>query len=367
MRIATFNVENLFNRPKPFNTEYDTAGRQILKDYYELNNLLREPEYTDSIKTEIETFVQQYKLIDRTIQERDLVLRDIRKKLWIQHKDGTKTWQVNGYAEFLGWVELEKDPVDADAIQNTARVLAEVNADIQLLIEIEDRTTLQKFHDNILKPMLEDEGKEPYKHILLLDGNDGRGIDIGLLSRVPVEWIRSHIEVLNNAKHPMFPRDCIQFVFALKNGEKLVLFGNHFSSQASDKTGKRRKEQSELVSEYVKATLATYQNVVVAGDFNENPSKGSMTKLLTKSKLKDAMLMEQYKDKDIFPGTFKTGSATNKLDYLLLSESLQNKVLEINVNRKGYKSRKWEPYPTVKEEWTYASDHHCVWVELDIE
>ncbi|MBR9843261.1 MAG: endonuclease/exonuclease/phosphatase family protein, partial [Rhodobacteraceae bacterium] len=61
----------------------------------------------------------------------------------------------------------------------TAKVLAEANADVIALQEVFDQKTLDHFHDAYLLPT----GTAPYPHRICLPGNDGRGLDVALLSR----------------------------------------------------------------------------------------------------------------------------------------------------------------------------------------
>jgi hypothetical protein len=76
-----------------------------------------------------------------------------------------------GAADWLGWVELVRVRNDDRAIENTARVLVDIDADIQCLREVEDRPLLRRFHDEMLVPQfLKPAGKAPYGHLLLLDG-----------------------------------------------------------------------------------------------------------------------------------------------------------------------------------------------------
>ncbi|HEY9847703.1 MAG TPA: hypothetical protein V6D03_16090, partial [Candidatus Caenarcaniphilales bacterium] len=53
MRIAAFNVENLFSRVRAMNLEDWDEGKPILAEYSRLNNLLLEPKYTSAIKSDI--------------------------------------------------------------------------------------------------------------------------------------------------------------------------------------------------------------------------------------------------------------------------------------------------------------------------
>jgi endonuclease/exonuclease/phosphatase family metal-dependent hydrolase len=370
MRIATFNVENLFNRPWALNQPNHATGQPVLDDMARLNFLLKQKVFTAAIKSEIERLADRYALLDRQLdpRERKLILRQVRGKLWIDRQDGTREWVAAGADDFLGWVELTTEPIDDRAIDNTARVLAAVDADIQILVEVENRVTLQRFHDEMLTQTDRPDAVgrvDPYTYALLMDGNDARGIDIGVLSRVPVSGMRSHVHLRNQAGNALFSRDCAMFVFDLAQKQRLVVFGNHFSSQASDKSGRRRAEQSRKVAELVDAALAWTPLVIVCGDLNEAPARGNMQALLAHPELKDAMAMPQYPDRETLPGTYKTASASTKLDYLLLSSALQRRVRRVGVERRGYKSTKWPHFPTVTDERSQASDHHCLWVDLD--
>lgn len=53
IRIASYNVENLFQRAKALNGETYAEGRPILAAYREVNELFMEPNYTPAIKQRI--------------------------------------------------------------------------------------------------------------------------------------------------------------------------------------------------------------------------------------------------------------------------------------------------------------------------
>jgi len=73
------------------------------------------------------------------------------------------------------------------------------------------------------------------------------------------------------------------------------------------------------------------------------------------------------------PGTYKTAAATGKLDYLSLSTDLQARVRQADVNRRGYYSSLWERFedikaaPTERRGLLQASEHHCLWADLDLD
>lgn len=98
----------------------------------------------------------------------------------------------------------------------TARVIAALDADVIALQEVFDRATLELFHDTYLLPT----GIAAYTHRICLPGNDGRGLDLALLSRVRPADIRSHAKLRpgdlgltapagHAAETPVFRRDCL--------------------------------------------------------------------------------------------------------------------------------------------------------------
>ncbi len=150
--------------------------------------------------------------------------------------------QRQGAAEWLGYVNLKKTTLEDAAVENVARVITDTDADIMCLIEVEDRITLRGFHNDILsKEFLKPAGKEPYPYIMSIQGNDGRGINIAVMSRVPINWMKSHVDERTEKNYPIFSRDCLEVNLALTPEKPLHLLVNHFKSMgyssAGDPTG----------------------------------------------------------------------------------------------------------------------------------
>lgn len=53
MRVATVNVENMFERAKAMNFSTWAAGKAVLEDFKRLNELIQEDEYTGEIKSDL--------------------------------------------------------------------------------------------------------------------------------------------------------------------------------------------------------------------------------------------------------------------------------------------------------------------------
>jgi len=365
LRIATFNVENLFSRPKVMNFPTWAQGQPYLDDYYRLNSLLNKEIYTPSDKREILKLLKRNRLDGLRPQSKYFEFRDLRGKLLKRTKGKPTVVVANGRGDWLGWLALKQASVEDEAIRNTARVIAEVNPDVLVLVEVENRPALQRFHDQVLEPMLRAAGLDPFPYPMVIDGNDERGIDVGILSRKPIERMRSHVAD-NIAGRPTFSRDCPEYYIELGGGRELVILPNHFASKGSDRTGARRRIQAARVLEIYRGLRADHEYVLVAGDLNDHPQGGSLDALLG-DEMRDAMSLPMYSG---FPGTFRGATAAEKIDYLLLSPALASRVTQVNVFRKGfYAPTKWQAFDNITKDTKdrfQASDHHCLWADVDV-
>jgi len=364
LRIATFNVENLFSRPKALNQPTWQAGQPAVDAAGELNALFNKDVYTPADQKRMLKLLGDQGLLAGRPNGPYLRLVKVRGRLF-SLAGGTPSIVATGRDAWIGWVAHKPDRISDAAIENTARVIAEVDPDVLVCVEVEDRPTLERFHDGVLAPLLAAQGKAPLPYAMVIDGNDDRGIDVGILSRYPIDRMRSHVADRTAAGKPTFSRDCPEYYVRLPNGKELVVLPNHFASKGSDLKGDRRKVQAAAVAGIVKAVRATHELVVVAGDLNDHPAGGSLGALLTGTDLVDAMALPVYTG---LPGTYEHARAEQKLDYLLLSPKLRGQVAAVDVCRKGfYAPTKWASFPGVDATGrTEASDHHCLWAEVGV-
>lgn len=107
----------------------------------------------------------------------------------------------------------------------------------------------------------------------------------------------------------------------------------------------------------------------MVGDLNDTPDSDPLSPLLGNgSDLKDVSEHPKWQD-DGFPGTWGNGNASGKIDYILLSPELYQKVTAAGVNRKGVWGGKngdrWEILPTITRKVEAASDHAAIWADLN--
>jgi len=361
MRLATFNIENLFERPRAMNLATWDAGQPAIDAAAQLNKLFNQATYSPPDKQRMLDLLAANGLLATRPSGTFLELRKIRGQLFSVPKNSPATIVAKGRADWVGWVDLKKEPVDDEAISNTARIIADVDADVLVLCEVENRPSLQQFTDQFLGPLLK---KQNYGWNMVIDGNDQRGIDVAILSRYPLSHMLSHITDMDGTSK-VFSRDCPEYVVELPGDVPLLVLPNHFASKGSDFTGKRRKQQSKRVRQIYDERRLHFDHILVAGDLNDHPKGGSLDRLLD-SDLTDAMAMDAY---DGLPGTYAHANPSQKFDYLLMSPALADHVTAVDVDRRGfYAPTKWKSLPSITKETKdryQASDHHCLWADLD--
>jgi endonuclease/exonuclease/phosphatase family metal-dependent hydrolase len=270
----------------------------------------------------------------------------------------------------VGWVELATETVDEVGFQTTARVIRDVDAHILGIVEAENRPNLVRFRDDMLQGQ--------FKHVMVLDGNDDRGIDVGLITKpgFVIEHIRSNVDLEDNVGI-VFSRDCPQYEVRTPGGNHIHVLVNHFKSQSGG-GGDKRLRQAKAVRAIVDGLVAQGKHVVVLGDLNEGPRTGTtqaanLAPLYSNnSPLVDCWSLANFDDGGR-PGSYDSCGLSNRLDYIFLSPSLAPKVHKAGVFRKGLwggrktKPDKWTVYPEMLEAVHQASDHACLWVEVDLD
>ena len=374
MRIASYNVENLFRRPVALQQETWAQGRPVLEAFGELQLLFEQPVYSAVDKQRILQLLGDLGLL-KSDESKWAFLRRTRGQLLRRHQDGTVEVTAAGRGSWIGWLELKRKAVNAAATRNTGRVVADMAADVLAVIEAEDRPALQRFNEDVL-PLGFPHGAAPfaYRHVMLIDGNDDRGIDVGLLTRdgFAIGRLRSHVDERTASGEDLFSRDCAEYEVALPGGKSLLVLINHFKSkghgtQASNNA--RRLAQAARVAEIYKSRRADgWKRVAVVGDLNDTPASTPLAPLLNGTDLQDVSQHAAY-IQDGRTGTFKTSQ--DKFDYLLLSPELFGAVTQAGLNRSGVwhgpkVKNPWTMLDTLTEEEEAASDHAAIWADLPL-
>lgn len=379
MKIAAFNVENLFDRAKVFNDDTDIHDA-VLKQHAELNTLFEKDIYTAADKARMLELMTDLGLLNRN-DGKFVRLRKIRGQIIKRPRDRRKPRKIvaKGREDWIGWVELKTEAVDETAILLTAKTIFEVGADILCLVEAESRPVLKMFQDKMAEKL---DLSETYPHVMLIDGNDRRGIDVGLATRsgCPIGRVRSHADDLKPDGFPIFSRDCPEFEVVTPSGQTIMVLANHFKSKFggnSPSSQAKRRAQSEAVKSYYERLIGEgYENIVVLGDLNDTPDSADLAPLLDGTDLKDVSLHPNFTEFEFNTdnghrgvGTYGLGNDSMKIDYLLLSPALFDKVTVGGIFRKGAwpgARARWEVYPELTKKHHAASDHHLIWADIDI-
>lgn len=161
----------------------------------------------------------------------------------------------------------------------TAQALAATRADVCALQEVENLVTLTAFHNRYLTRWT----TQPYTTRILHEGNDTRGIDVALLSRLTVVQETSHAattyadlgippppRLSPNAR--IFRRDCLELDI-IKDGCAVTLFVCHFKSMhgGREKTRPIREAEARGVRALIERRFAEPEraNWIILGDLND--------------------------------------------------------------------------------------------------
>jgi endonuclease/exonuclease/phosphatase family metal-dependent hydrolase len=381
VRVASFNVENLFARPNAFRATDLSVGEPILAAYRDVNALIKKPVYSAADKNKIRNLLVTLDIYsinaNGAIRRKDVPrpkwawLRKNRGTFDREPQDSTQSVEIvaNGRGDWIGWIELAKEPTNEIGTRVTARVIQDVNADIIGIVEAEDRPSLARFNDELVG------GR--YSHIMLIDGNDERGIDVAIMTRAgfSIESICSNVDRID-AVGTVFSRDCPQYEVRTPGGSMIHVLVNHFKSQSGG-GGERRRRQAAAVREIVDGLVQQSKHVVVLGDLNEGPAAvGTQAPNLSALFDNNSPLIDCYSlpgfDVGNRPGTFDSCGLHNRLDYIFISKSLRPLFTGGALFRKGLwggrvtRPTAWETYDEITQSVEQASDHSAVYVDLNV-
>lgn len=382
IRIASYNVENLFARPKAFRTGI-SFNEPILDSFHEANDLMAKQNYTNQDKTRLIQLLLQLEiyrtdsngLIRRkwTPNPRWAWLRKNRGSFDVERQATGIEISATGRDSWIGWLELAVEPTNELSTRMTAKVITDVQPNILGIVEAEDRPSLVRFNSELLN--------DHFQHVMLVDGNDTRGIDVGIMTtqNFPIGTVKSNVDAVDNVG-TIFSRDCPEYHITTPNGNELYVLVNHFKSQSGG-GGSKRQRQANEVRIIVDKHVALGHHVVVLGDLNEGPPNtnqnvqnfGSLYD--NNSPLIDVYSLANHQRPFVLggrPGTFDSGGIRNRLDYIFISQSLIPHFQGGLIFREGLwgtrqsRPTAWQTYPEMQRSEDQASDHALVYIDLNI-
>lgn len=189
---------------------------------------------------------------------------------------------------YKGKLVTQKDAEEAAII---AERIKRMNVDVLAVQEVEDREALQEFNSMFLGNM--------YPYISVIDGNDPRLIDVGIMSKLPLGGLTSwqftmHPDV---PERPIFSRDVfeVEVLDPTRSKKLFTLYNNHLKSNFVDfredaeagakKNNETRKRQAEMLARIIKQRNRPDSAYIVLGDLNDTHDALSLSPLLTDQEL----------------------------------------------------------------------------------
>lgn len=232
----------------------------------------------------------------------------------------------------------------AKAIKGQANKGGKKFPDIICMQEVDSMDALRLFNEDYLE--------SEYDYAILIDSHDPRRIDVGVLSKLDVGDIKTHMyEPYSGTgkQEYLFSRDCLEINFVTSNGKPLTIFVNHLKSNYTDekdpvkkkkeeeRNNKLRLKQAEKVRELVKSRFPgnsfKEENFIILGDLNDNPDSPSLVPLLKKLGMEDVLSRLDFKEQ--WTHFWQKENSVSQIDYILLSPHLSK-----NSDKKPYVERR---------------------------
>jgi endonuclease/exonuclease/phosphatase family metal-dependent hydrolase len=264
-----------------------------------------------------------------------------------------------------------KDPVSQ---QRIADRIKSMDLDVLAVQEVEDVDTLKTFNADHLGNM--------YSEVGLVEGNDPRLIDIGILSKYPLAGVTSwrHAVYLPDPIRPIFSRDMleVEVMNTSRTNRLITLFVHHLKSRfvpfgkdpVTEKAAndELRRRQCVAAASIIGARTRPDTAFAVLGDMNDNPSSPSLAPLVASQDLglvdalSDPAESQPSPDEDPPPAStawterFKPSGQPaehNLFDQIWVSPTLADRVIHSEINRRTHLLGD-------------GSDHDAAWIALTV-
>jgi len=209
--------------------------------------------------------------------------------------------------------------VDATRMQRIADIIHQINPDVLCVEEVENRQILEFFNEAYLSGLGYD--------VVLLEGNDGRGIDVGMLTREPVLGATTYRHLRfqdaeGNEQH--FQRDLLRVTLGGKAQADVYVV--HFKSQhggaGADLVREAEARAAVAIIQEQRAKDPNYR-AVITGDFNEVPEEETIQLFLRAGMVDSCAGTDKY--------TYNQKPYLTRIDFALLTPALAKDMLKAEV------------------------------------
>ena len=341
MKIAFFNIQNIFHRHTDLVGLYNAENKTRWIEEFE--SLLIRPGRTQKDYDRMR-ILSHFLGFDKEDKIPYFTIKNTMGQLRLRKGLDRKMPKASHLTHWEGWAKVDSIPIDEVAILNKAKVITEVDPDILILLEVEDRASLVEFNRHFLSS----KGGSPYKEIIFLGTNDLYGRGIGVLAKegFNLESIQTHVNDMNDKDDPIFDVDLQEYRFKISSGHSLNILCTHFVNNTGNLEifTKRQKLQSEYIANlFAKKKIGTSAHSVLMGTLNAPIYDNSIAPIIKDTYLRDITKhpnfrgdLDKGKDADYFRlGAYKMGVNIKQRDYLMLSDSLFNAIKDCGLVRKG--------------------------------
>jgi endonuclease/exonuclease/phosphatase family metal-dependent hydrolase len=207
-----------------------------------------------------------------------------------------------------------------EQLERLADSIRALNADVIAVEEVENRDYLERFVNVFLPEM-------GYKDVVLFEGNDTRGIDVGLISRIPVGEVRSHRHFRfpgHDGGSSRFQRDVLSVTLQPEGAEPLDVWVLHLKSNAGGREAAEpirlaeAKEVRRLLDQELAENPAA--RILVMGDFNDTPETATLKTITGQGSVALWSAGSDLSDRSLV--SYNQGDFRSVIDYILCSPSM---------------------------------------------
>ncbi len=370
MKIATFNVQNLFHRDRSLLQK--TRGKCVSDWIVEFDALLlkeRCPSNTERLK-EL-SFLLDF---DKTYNNPYVVMRKKAGALYLKGMNCSKELKSGELTDWNGWIKVQTLPIDPEATNHKAMVISEIDPDILVLQEVEDKMSLDEFNNFILPKF----NCASFSESILIPSSEGKSREQALLLKNGYHLESIKVHTIDETETPT--QELLEYEIQTPKGINIHLLSAYFYENKlnKEKAFEIRKNQAYQVSViYKMLQMHGKTNIVITGTLNAPSYCNSLAPLLQETDLKDVCKNKTFnvdfdegKDATYFRlGAYRMGVNIKQKDYLLLAPALFTKVKSSGLNRKGVwpeKRPNWGIYSTIHNKNQAASWHPGIWGEINI-
>ena len=247
-------------------------------------------------------------------------------------------WLFDDEPPLERWSERRSDQTWEETLVKVAGAIAEIDADVIALQEVEDQRAVERLNDALA------ERNKSYPYFWVGAGTDPfTGQDVAILSRYPniTEPILAYTTVTEDfgaekgarvAALQKFMRVDLEIL-----GQPVTVYALHLKSKRGKQSDSdaERLAQAKMVRRLVRATLEKGKpKVVVMGDFNDDTDSKAVREIRglndTSWKMSHASKSKKMQGE---PWTYVHGDRRQALDHILLSKFLFEEVISATVIR----------------------------------